>query len=229
MQLTKKFGGILSIIGAVLNLTRLVPIFLNEQITLETFPPETVTQVTETSLLPGWQLSHIMGFVSVPLLIIGFISLYQSLSNHNQREVGLSAIVFLSIGMLFYGIAVGLDGLLLPQTAENILASVDTEQPTAIMLQTYTHSLALMFGGLSLVGTLPGVALMGFGLSRGFGRHVIGLIGVLYGVLGIIGLFIGIIDIHMHENFMISAGYLFGAQAWFLALGVRMLLGLAKR
>ncbi|MEM7343263.1 MAG: hypothetical protein AAF485_03400 [Chloroflexota bacterium] len=169
-----------------------------------------------------------MGFLSVPLLIIGFIVLYKGLSDHNQREAGLAATVFASLGMLFYAVAVWIDGLLLPQTAETILAASPAEQSTAIMLQTYTHNMALTFGGLSLLATLVGVALMGFGLSHGFGRHVIGRLGFLYGVLGIIGLSIGLIDIQMHANFMVSAGYLFGAQAWFLALGVRMIRGLEK-
>ena len=228
MQLSNKFGGLAIIIGAALNLTRLIPIFFNEQINFQTFPPETVSQVTETSLLPGWLLSHIMGFVSAPLLITGFISLYQVFKDRKQHEAGLSSIVFLSIGMLFYGLAVGVDGLLLPQAAKTLLAASSAEQSTAIMLQNFTHSMALIFGGLSLVATFVGVVLMGFALSHGFERHVIGRIGVIYGVVGILGLFTGMIDIHMHENFMISAGSLFGAQAWFLALGVRVYLGIAK-
>lgn len=228
MQLTSKFGGTVIIIGAALNLTRLIPIFLNEQISLQNFPPATVAQVTETSLLPGWILSHIMGFLSVPLLIIGFIILYKNLSDNNQREVGLAAIVFASVGMFFYGVAVWIDGLLLPQTAETLLAASAADQTTAAMLQTYTHTMATTFGGLSLLATLLGVALMGFGVAHGFERRLIGGIGFLYGTVGIIGLSAGLIDIRMHENFMISAGYLFGAQAWFLALGVRMLRGVTK-
>ena len=154
MQVTKKFGGLAIIMGAVLNLTRLIPIFLNEQINFQTFPPETVAQVTETSLLPGWIMSHVMGFISVPLLIIGFITLYKGFSDHKQGEVGLAAIVFGGIGMLFYGVGVWIDGLLLPQTAETLLAASAADQATATMLQTYTHTMATTFGGLSLVSTL---------------------------------------------------------------------------
>ena len=226
MKSLTKFGGFAIIGGAGLNLTRLIPIFLNEEINFQTFPPETVAQVTETSLLPGWILSHIMGFISVPLLIIGFVSLYRGLADHNQREVGLSGIVFSTIGMLFYGVAVWIDGLLLPQTAEMLLRAPAAEQTTAAMLQSYTHTMATTFGGLSLVSMLIGVALFGYGIAYGYQRLILGRIGVLYGILGIIGLTIGLIDVQMHDNFMLSAGYLFGAQAWFLALGIVMVRGL---
>ncbi len=229
MQQTKNFGGIAILIGAALNLTRLFPILLNEQINFGTFPPETVAQVTETSLLPGWILSHVMGFLSVPLLIIGFITLFKGFNNRKQGNVGLAAIVFGSIGMLFYAAGVWIDGLLLPQTAEVVLTASAADLATAEMIQTFTHTMATTFGGLSLVGVLISVALFGFGLSNGYGRHTLGQIGVLYGVVGIIALTFGVIDVQMHDNFMLSAGYLFGAQAWLLAFGIRIIQGLEKQ
>ena len=229
MQQTSKFGGIAILIGTALNLTRLFPIFMNGQVNFENFPPQTVAQVTQISLLPGWILSHVMGFVSVPLLIIGFITLYREFNDQKQGHVGLAAIVFASIGMLFYGAAVWIDGLLLPQTAEVVLSASAADLSTAEMIQTFTHTMATTFGGLSLVSVLIGVALFGFGLSHGYEHHMIGRIGVLYGTLGLIALTIGVIDVQMHDNFMLSAGYLFGAQAWLFALAIRMIQGLEKQ
>lgn len=36
---------------------------------------------------------------------------------------------------------------------------------------------------------------------------------------------LGVVDIHMHYNFKISAGVLFGAQGWLLYLGTSMFRG----
>lgn len=62
MQVINKFCGAMLISGTLLNLTRMLPIYVNEEINLQNIPPVTVEQMTQTSLLPGWLLSHLMGF-----------------------------------------------------------------------------------------------------------------------------------------------------------------------
>jgi len=229
MEQKNRFAGVLIILGSLLNLTRLIPIFLNEEVDFSVFPPDTVEKATQISLLPGWLMSHVMGFISAPLLIVGFIYIYKLFHEKNSGRVGLVSTVLLSFGMALYGIAVGVDGILLPQSSIKIVLSTsESVVSTASMLQTFAHELALMFGSLSLMATLVGAMVLGFSIYTTFKQKTIGTIGVLYGVIGILMLLTDVIDVYMHKNFMIGAGAIFAAQAWYLLIGIRMYRGFER-
>ena len=221
-----KFGGIMLVAGAALNLTRMIPIFIGGDVPLESIPPHTAEQISTVALLPGWVTSHVMGFLSVPLLISGFVAMYRSLDELKPDVLWIASTVFLSVGMLFYGIGVTVDGSLLPQAARQLLAATsEADKSAATMVQLITHKLAVSTGGISRLGVFPGLALLGAGLYRTPEHKIIGVSGLLVGSLGVVAMIFGVVDYRMNHNGTLSAGTLFGAQAWMFAFGVFSLLG----
>lgn len=216
-----KIGAISLFIGALLNLTRLFPIFLNN----DTFPPKTTEVLTNMTLNDGWIMSHIMGFLSTPLVIIGIWVLYDIFKKRNRNTVVRYAFVFIMVGMILYGIAVGVDGLLLPQASSVLNDSINGNYEMALMIQNNVHALALMFGSLSLIANLFGGILLGISFIRETPFRSLGFIGVLYGVLVLILLLLNVIDIFMHNNFEIGAGSIFAIHLWFVPIAVYMYKG----
>lgn len=79
----------------------------------------------------------------MPLIIIGLIAMYRSLATEKRSYVWLSSIVALSMGMLFYALAVGIDGIVLPYAAKQLLSAATLiETSIATYLQTTIHAFA---------------------------------------------------------------------------------------
>lgn len=230
MTCSNKTLGLILLASTALNLTRLLPIFIHPDIGFHNFPPIETDHTLLITSIPGWFLSHLMGLLSVPLLIVGLIIIYGKVSDGNnapseQCPLWLCALVFIGIGMFFYSIAVGVDGWVLPQVANQYLQATSSSllKDSLEASMVSTHNLALSFGGMALAVLPIGAGLIGIVMRDYSKLRVLGSISIGYAIIAIVSLCLGIADIAMHKNFLFTAGLIFAPQLIFFLLAILLL------
>lgn len=121
MNALRTKGGIALIAGALLNITRMIPVYADQGVTSENFPPHAIEDTIYVTQLYAWHLSHIMALVSVPLLAFGFVTLFGELKNLGAVAQGLAALVGGITSFVLYLIGAITDGLILPSVVRTHL------------------------------------------------------------------------------------------------------------
>lgn len=223
MNSMKKAGGIALIIGAFLNLTRVLPIYLTEGINMDNFSPKNLEQTIFAAQLGSYYISHIMALIAAPLLIYGFYALYEELKTHNQKSTALAGLIGLSLGLVLYTVGVVVDGLLLPGIVEHSLSASGAEQTAIRANISFGHAMAVSFGGIGFATMLLTIGFFGLGVLRGFERKILGVLGVAVSALSALGFLTGLFDLHFTKNFMVLGGLTSFMFLLLLMMGVVML------
>ncbi len=232
MQTKTKVGGIALIIGAVLNVIRTAPIYLNEQVSFSTLPPSNLADTVLVAQVPGWIPSHILALLSVPLLIYGFFTIYQSLSVSNNEvveRVTLAGFIGLSLGLILYAVAAVIDGIVLPQVVSHYVNVGPEEQGAAGLMVTIIHETAGSFGGLFMATVLMSSGLLALGLYLDNQPAWHSRLGVWLAILSLIGYLFGIINLQLGTNFLLLGMLLMMTLIWWTTLGVRTYRGLGRQ
>ena len=232
MSTKMKVGGIALIFGAVFNIVRTAPIYLNEQVSFSTLPPADLIGIVTVAQVPGWIPSHILALLSVPLLIYGFFTIYQSLSvskNQVVERAALAGFIGLSFGLMLYAVAAVIDGIALPQVVEHYLNAELEEQEAAGLMVTIIHETAGSFGGLFMATILMSSGLLSLGLYIDDQPVWHSRIGILLAIVSLFGYLFGIINLKLGTNFFLLGGLLMMTLIWWTTLGVRTYRGLKRQ
>jgi hypothetical protein len=197
MTNTRKLGGTAIVTAVLLMLTRMIPIFASGAITFQNFPPDTVAGTADLAInaRPGWELSHLMLLAALVLFFIGYVVLFLALAQRRQGILGISSIVVLGSGLLFYAIAGVVDGFLVPVIANRAGFLADIPVDSAHAFVGLGHETALAFFGHAQTGIVLGIGLFSVALWRakllnrrvvaaGAGLSGLALVGLLAGVFG---------------------------------------------
>lgn len=215
---TKKFGAIALILGAFLNMIRMIPIYL--EVGVSGYPPNNLTETITIAQQTGYYISHTMVYFATPLFIIGFYAIYKELrKNTSSYLLTLSLIVFF-IGQLFYTIGVVLHGLVLPEMAHEYVNASVSYQNTITPLFEVIHHMATSYGGLGFAFCLISTGILGFFLRHKF--KMLGYIAIALGILASIGYSTGSLAILLFKSFQLTAGFITVMFVFYFAAGVAM-------
>ncbi|NES82672.1 MAG: hypothetical protein F6K10_15380 [Moorea sp. SIO2B7] len=108
--------GLLALLaGTALNMWRMAPIVLSDGFALEQLPPGNPDDLATVATLSGWYLSHVMAVLSVPLLVYGFFSVYQTVTRNSTNTVAerltLASVFGIATGAILYLVAAIIDGV----------------------------------------------------------------------------------------------------------------------
>ncbi len=219
-----KIFGIGLILGGLLQITRMIPIAMSDGIKmLENFPPHSLEDTINAAHSSGWYISHIMVFLATPLLMIGFYGLYKLINRYKRSDFSIPALIVLSIGLLLYNIGAVIDGLFLPLVCHEILEATDSVKNSWSVLGTYTHELAVNFGGLAFAHLLLGTGLLSIDLNKVEEFKIFGVVGMAIGLVALIGYISGVLDLMVTGSFMLTGGLTMMMFIYFFLLGFKIL------
>lgn len=140
----KKLAGFAFITGAVLNVTRMIPVMVGRDNIPPQFPLNNAEDISffVSGNYTGHFISHLMALAAFSLIILGLFYLYRLALKKSQE---LTPHVFITFGMFGFGlftIAVIIDGFIMPWTVENYLSS--PSEISAILVE-FSHKSALRF------------------------------------------------------------------------------------
>ncbi|MEM8499718.1 MAG: hypothetical protein AAF542_16970 [Pseudomonadota bacterium] len=191
-QTISKYAGMALILSAVLNMTRVVPMFMSDGVSMENFPPHSVGDLVFYTGLYGWFVSHIMGIISVPAMVFGLIVFWRRAAHSGWS---LAALVGYSIGMGLYLFGLISDGLLLPRLISSWSSELASGDTTAESFVYLTHSFATTFAGFSAVVMLTSTAFLGLSVLKDFNRSLLGYFGIAVGIVSSIGFITGFLNL----------------------------------
>jgi hypothetical protein len=223
MQQKIKWVGAALMVGGLLMLTRMAPIFVVLPDDLS-FPPESTQEMVRLAAIAGsrWQFSHVMGLVAVALFIIAYGWHAKLLIQLGWKRVGLAiaAIAMVAFGLL--GVALTIDGFFVPLTIQQHVSPGAGESMTlehvaeshALALSIFTPAVFLMFVAVGLLSTPM--------LHRSIHSRWMGLVGQLVAVLAVVAYVTGAAGPHW-DNLKIAGSLMMAAFAWHLVVGSRAL------
>lgn len=224
MNKLSKFYGVTMITAVLLMLTRMIPIFAGGAITFQEFPPATLIDTANLAVNSrwGWELSHLMLLASLLLFFISYAGLYLAVKQRGQNKLGLSSLVVLGTGLLFYAIAGVIDGFLVPTAANQIGYLADVSPESSLAFVGLSHEAALAFFGQAQTGIILGIGLFSLTLWRGrlLSRWLVGVGAGLSG-LALVGLLAGVFGDYW-RTFATTGPVMMLFFFWQLALGIGM-------
>lgn len=224
MQSFHKIAGIGLIVGAVLQITRMIPIAASNGIKmLENFPPHTVEETLFAAKAAGWRISHIMVFISVPFFIAGFYGVYQFVQVQARSKIITIAMSGFLVGLILYTIGAVIDGLFLATVADNVQAASGNAVEILQELTEYTHHFAVSFGGLSFAHLLLSTGVLGFSIRELKDFKIIGVAGMIIGFIALAGYLTGILDLLVTSSFLLTGGLTMIMFIYFVMLGIKLL------
>lgn len=216
-------GGIALIIGALLNITRMIPVFADENVTRETFPPHTIADTIYVTQLYGWHISHVMALISVPFLAFGFAALFSELKSRNAATQGLAALIVVSTALILYLSGAVIDGLALPEATRHFGTAAESGDAAAGYVIELVHMTAVAFGGFGAALLLGSSFFVGAGLIHGFGRKKHGLIGIVLALASTAGFVTGIIELNIAKSLPIAGPLSLATFAYLISVGVLLM------
>jgi len=223
MKTNYKLAGIGLIVGAILQITRMIPIAMSDGIKmLENFPPHSLEETLFAAKLNGWFISHIMVFIATPLLMIGFYGLYKLIKNQAKFNVGVLGLFIIFLGLLLYTIGAVIDGFLLPELAHRFDAANGNEKEQLGVIINAMHHLAICFGGPSFTHLLLGTGFLGIALKDIKGFKIYGILAMVIGAIAFLGYITGILDLLVTKSFMLTGGLTTLLFFYLLAVGIRI-------
>ena len=138
--------------------------------------------------LGAWYPSHVALTLSVPLLLLGYVSLYGVLLSKGQRSYSTAAIVALGLGQILLLVAIALDGFLTPMLAQNYQAATGAAKEMAGVTLDYNFLLSLILLAPGFFSLTVGIGLFATSLLKAklFNRGFAG-VGVALGLIGVVG------------------------------------------
>lgn len=221
-DLTKK-AGVALILGAVVSISRVLPIVLSDGVTGDNFPPESLKEVVFFSLLQGWHVSHALILVLIPLLVFGVGVFARDAAAKYQASAGLMALIGTTFSMILFAVATVLDGFVLPAVTDDIVVAEAAGNAHGEALALFTHEAASIFGGTASAVLLITALFIGIALMRGFGARWLGGIGIVLGVLSALGYLTGFLNLNISDGFGRVGPLLMGSFFYLLAVGIVML------
>lgn len=223
MKNLNKIAGIGLILGGFLQITRMMPIALSDGIRmLDNFPPHNLADTLLAASASGWHLSHIMVFMATPLLMTGFYGLYKLVNEKKKSNVAILALIVLSVGLILYNIGAVIDGLFLPVVGQEVAEAVGSAKETWNVLATYTHELAVNFGGLAFAHLLLGTGLLGLAVNQLEEFKIFSIAGIIIGTIALIGYLTGILDLMVTGSFMLTGGLTMLMFIYYFSLGIKL-------
>lgn len=214
-----KFGAIALIIGAFLNMIRMIPIYL--EVGLNGYPPANLAATVEIAQGGGYYLSHILAIVAAPFWLVGFYSLYKHLRKSSSNRGLTLALAGFSIGQILYVIGVVVHGLVLPELShEFINASVENQNIMAPLFE-FSHHLATGLGGLGFAHILISTGILGIFLRTEF--KVLGVIAMGIGLFAVIGYSTGFLALLLFKSFQLTTAFVGAGFIFYFATGISML------
>jgi hypothetical protein len=148
-----------------------------------------------TENLGTWYPSHGALILGLPLLLLGYLTLYGVLAEREQRGYSSAAIVALGLGLLLLIGAVVLDGFVTPVLAQSYVVAPAQVREVAGAILDYNFGVSLTILAIAFLSLTAGLGLLGAALakarlySRGlaWAGVAIGLVGVLGYVGGLFG------------------------------------------
>lgn len=223
MENINRKAGLALILGALLNITRIIPIILSDKVTLDNFPPHGLQDTMLFSQLSGWSISHIMALVSAPLLVFGMAVLASNARERDQFGPALMAFIGVSISMMLYLIAAVTDGFVLPQLVNNLSPAFETVPTQAGLLVETVHLFATTLAGVGAATVLITAFFLGITLLRGFGAKIGGGFGILLGIICLIGYATGFLNLNITSGLKYVGPLTIAMFAYLIATGVLLM------
>ena len=193
-------GGIALILAALLNITRMVPVFAHPAISMDNFPPHSVAETVLVTQIYGWHISHIMALISVPLFVFGIAAFFAEARIRGAAPSALAALAGISMAMVLYTVGAILDGLVLPNTVRHFADHIQAGEAHAGALVELVHLTAVSFGGFGAAVLLVSMAFVGVTWRIGFDRPIMGIIGLTLGGLSLIGFASGFLSLDIAKS-----------------------------
>jgi len=223
MSNINKVAGIALIVGAILQITRMIPIAMSDGIKmLENFPPHNLNDTLFAAQASGWHISHMMVFIASPLLLLGFYGAYKIARKQSDSPIGTLGFMGLAIGIMLYTIGACIDGLTLAELAHKVSEATGAEKEQLGVSATVIHELAISFGGPSFAFLLISTGFLGFALNSAKEFKAFSWIAIAIGVLSTLGYLTGILDILVTDSFMLTGGLTMLMFFFYLGLGIKL-------
>lgn len=221
MDRRMKWAGAALVAGGLLMLTRMAPIFaiLPDDMA---FPPQTTQEMVRLAGIAGsrWQWSHIMGLVAVLLFAGAYGWHLQVLLRSGWKRIGLAVAVVATMAYGLFGIALVIDGFVVPATIESYVAAIGG-QSMSLEQVAGSHQLALRFfaPGVFLLFVAMGL-LSSPMLHRVFHARWLGWAGQAIAIAAVTAYLAGLAGPHWN-NLQVGGTLMLAAFAWHLLVGAR--------
>lgn len=225
MQTGTKWAGVILVVGGLMMFMRMGPIFavLPEDMA---FPPESTEEMVRLAAIAGprWQLSHVMGLVAVALFVIAYGWHVRLLIRLGWKRVGPGLAVIATAAFGLVGIALCIDGFVVPETIQRYL-STTAGDPVTLRQVADAHGLALSFftPGFFLLFVAIGLLSVAM-LQRSIHSRWLGVAGQIIAILAVIAYVTGAAGPNW-DNLQIAGTLMMAAFAWHILVGARALLG----
>jgi hypothetical protein len=149
--------------------------------------------ITENLVL--WYPAHGALILGLPLLLLGYLTLYGVLAEREQRSYASAAIVALGLGLLLLIGAVVLDGFVTPVLAQGYVAATGGAKDLAGAILDYNFGVSLTILAIAFLALTVGLGLFGGALAKArlyprglaWAGVAIGLVGVGSYIGGLFG------------------------------------------
>lgn len=221
----RTLGGTALILGALLSLTRMIPVMANLPDGFISFPPETADQIAllHSGNTIGVVISHVMALAAFFCYALGFGVLFKLLWGWAKPQLALLFIVASGFGLMLFSVAVVIDGFILHLVADYFTTVSDTKQGIASFLVLFTHKSALSFMAPGQFALMVGLACLAYGLFRSnhYNRWL-NLVGLSIGVLAVTTYVTGIAGPYWN-NMQVAGLSILLSHVWYVWLGVAVL------
>ena len=218
-----KWAGAAMVVGGLLMFTRMAPIYVVLPDDMA-FPPESTQEMVRLAGIAGsrWQLSHIMGLAAVALFAVAYGWHANILMRRGWKRIGLVVAVIAITAFGFFGIALIIDGFVVPATIDSYV-SANGGPPMTLEQVAGSHRLALRFftPGIFLIFVAMGL-LSSPMLHRVVHTRWLGLIGQIIAISAVTAYLTGVTGPDWN-NLQIAGTLMMAAFAWHLLVGARAL------
>lgn len=221
-SLTKK-AGVALIFGSLINILRVVPIFLSEGVTSDNFPPHTAEDIVFTAQLPLWTSTHAMALVGSILIIFGIAVFARAAQERGQAAPSLMAQIGVTFSMFLLSLGLVSDGLILPMVIEKLTQMDGVIFAENGALIQYAHIFATSFGGVAATILLLSGIFLGITLVRAFEAKIFGAIGIAIGALSLVGYVTGILSLNITSTLHFTGPLTILMLIYLGAIGVMLL------
>ena len=219
---TVRLGGAALMVGGALNFLRMLPLALSDGFSFDILPPENLEEAVSAASLRGWHASHVMAFISVPLVIFGLVAAYQSLRDRGHGPLALAGVVGIAVGFASYGVAAVTDGLELPDAVATYLEAGPSEEAAAGVLAFHTHETAGNFGGSGFASIMVSFGLLAVAVGRARSTPWYGWVGVAISAIAALGYLTTLISVDLGDGIVVVLGLMGATLALLITLGAWM-------
>lgn len=221
-ELTRK-GGIALILGSLINLLRVVPIFLSDGVSSENFPPQTAEDIAFAAQLPLWTITHVLALFGVVLMILGVTAFARAAEVRGETEPGLMAQIGVTLSMILLTLGLVSDGIILPLLIEKLTNDGGVDLVTHGPLIEYAHLFATSFGGIAATILLISATFIGITLLRAFDGRILGGLGIAIGSVSLLGYITGVLSLNITPSLHLTGPLTVLMFLYLIAVGAYLL------